>query len=828
MGTVSANSQRASVFGAMPTDGWGHTLGFWGGKPSGGSSPSVKLAIWDTDGSGNPDDRLAYNSGVTVNAVESFGGDGQAYEVAVANVNSSFSPSTNAVALHSGSKYALGFVSANFSVNHAMTAAANLGSSDNKLFYNRSSISTPANPNGYTSSATNGHMTVWIEYQANRTPSATIVAPSGTITDTSPAFFANFSDSDQTYGDVMSLYQIQIYKVSDGSLKWDSGVLGTSASEKTAAQYSRAYGGSVLQAGVQYKWRTRVADYFGEWSAWTGYTTFTINAGGNATPTSPTGKQNSRQPSPFTASYSHGSSLSTNAVQVRIKQGSTVILDSGTISDTTANGGTISKTWSTLFSTNNLQWGVSNYTWEIRARDTTSTWGEWSNGKAFTTNNAPSVPTIVAPKNSAVSSSRPLLRATASDADGDTVTVKARIKDSGGTVLQTRTMTLVGSEFQYQTVSGDLAAPATFKWDAYSYDGSLYSGAETVEANATKSAEATFIYGSGPVVTITAPTTTVTVANPLVTWTASGQVKYQVKLYETGTTTLVYDSGQITSATQSHTIPSGYIINGESYDLTVDVTNATPLTGTSSITTFTVAYTPPATITSFLASPQYQTFDLVPSSIRLTWDASAATGFSQYILTRRETGQDTSQAVVLDRLTNQATTEWTDYMPVSGVEYTYSIVQATITGLDEIQSAAAESQTQIDLEYAVLVNVFDAGTYRVNLRLDSERGFDHIDDLVLEQTWGRSKPVGIYGTTQYDVFNGTFTLATDEVTSAANHINALRDLWKSRATICYRDERGRKFFAKITKFTEKDRRIQYYTVSLTLTEVHFAEGVDEI
>jgi hypothetical protein len=710
-----------------------------------------------------------------------------------------------------------------------MTAAANLGAADNKLFYGKSGVSTPANPNGYTSTSTNGQMTIWIEYQANRAPSASIVAPSGTITDTAPAFFADFIDSDASYGDVMTLYQIQIYKVSDGSLKWDSGTLGTSSSEKAAGQYSRAYGGTVLQQGVQYKWRTRVADYFGEWSAWTGYTTFTINAGGNATPTSPTGKQNSRQPTPFTASYSHVTALATNAVQVRIKQGATVILDSGTIADTTANGGTISKTWTTLFGTNTLQWGVSNYTWEIRTRDTTNVWGEWSNGKAFTTNNAPNVPTIVSPKNSAVSSSRPLLRATATDADGDTVTVKARIKDNTGTVLQTRTMTLVGSEFQYQTTSTDLAAPATFKWDAYSYDGSLYSGAQTVEASATKSAEATFIYGSGPVVTITAPTSggTVTVANPTITWTATGQVKYQVKLYATGTTTLVYDSGQITSATQSHTIPSGYIRNGSVYDLTVDVTNATPLTGTSSITTFTVALTPPATITSFLASPEYQTYDVVPSSIRLTWDASAASGFQGYIIKRRETGQAESDGMVVARLSNQATTEWTDYMPTSGLDYTYTITVTTISGLDELESVPAEASALLELESVVLVNVFDAGTYRVNLRYDSDRGLDHIDDLVLEQTWGRSAPVGVYGTTQYDVFNGTFTLATDEVTSASNHIRALRDLWKSRATICYRDERGRKFYSKITKFTEKDRRVQFYTVSLTLTEVHFSEGVDE-
>src|SRR5687768_15117225 len=158
MGTVAADNQRANVFGAMPENGWAHTIGFWGGKPSGGSSPTVRLAIWDTDSSGNPDDRMAYGS-VTVNASQSFGGDGQAYTVSVANISAAYDFAIGAVPVEAGEKYSLGFVSDNFAVNHAMTEAANLSTSLNRNFYSRSGVSTPADPDGYTSTSLEGHMT---------------------------------------------------------------------------------------------------------------------------------------------------------------------------------------------------------------------------------------------------------------------------------------------------------------------------------------------------------------------------------------------------------------------------------------------------------------------------------------------------------------------------------------------------------------------------------------------------------------------------------------------------------------------------------------------
>jgi hypothetical protein len=157
--------------------------------------------------------------------------------------------------------------------------------------------------------------------------------------------------------------------------------------------------------------------------------------------------------------------------------------------------------------------------------------------------------------------------------------------------------------------------------------------------------------------------------------------------------------------------------------------------------------------------------------------------------------------------------------------FTYAIAQSTVEGLDVLTSEFVEADGLVELEHVVLCAINDSADLRIGLRLDSERDFDHVDDLVLEIPWGDSAPIGYYGTTQYETFSGTFTLATDNATTARDLIDALRALWRSRSTLSYRDERGRRFFAKITSFKEKDRRVQFYTVQLGLTEVGHVEGV---
>jgi len=473
----------------------------------------------------------------------------------------------------------------------------------------------------------------------------------------------------------------------------------------------------------------------------------------------------------------------------------------------------------------------------MRARDTGGLWSDWA-AASITTNAAPSIPSNLSPANSQASSSRPLLACRCTDPDDTPATgflVKCRIKDSNGSVIATRSMTLrsgTSDTWEYQTTSADLATFGTYKWDAYSGDGTLWSGEATAEASAAKSAEATFVYSQGPQITHVAPANgaTVTTHTPTYQWsvTFSGgatQVAYRVQVYRSSDNLLVYDSGLINNTTAtSHAQPSGYLRNGETYYRIVSVTDSNNLTGQSTPASFTVSYTPPAAITGFTASPHYGRFDTVPSAVRLAWDASQITGFDSYVLGRREAGADPDSELILARIASQSQTTFIDWLPASGVAYVYAIRQIQNVGLDQVASDRAEQQAQIDLDGAV-VCLAASGDERVALALVEDRGREQASDLEILPVWGESAPLAVFGTLDYATISGTFRLAAGRSLVPAELLAALHDLRAARAPLCYRDERGRKLFCVISRFREADARIDSYTVELELTEIAYQEGV---
>jgi hypothetical protein len=838
-GVVSDTGQRASVFNAMPENGWGFRVGLWCGIESG--SPSVQLGVWEADSGMNPAARMGYGVAFSPAAPMTSWDQGQAYQALFALVDSDKSPgggSTLAIKMIAGKRYGIGPQVNGGSLGHGMRQASGI-TADNEQFYNRSGTATPSDPFGYTSASVEGHLSAWVEYQANRAPTADVVSPAGTINTTSPTFKGDFNDADEVYGDRLTKFRIQVYRISDGALMWDSGQLSATSSEKSAGQFSRPYDGNALSAGVQYRTRCQVADEFGEWSAWTGYTVFTVNGGGIVNLTSPTGKQENRQPGPIVASWVHNSALATNTVELRIRDSTgAVIKQSGTLANTTANNGTISIPWNTAFgSTYFLSWG-SDYTIEMRARDTGNLWSDWD-GIAVHTDAAPSIPSNLTPANSAASSSRPKLVCKCSDVDDTVATglmVKCEILNNAGSLISTRVMTLKSGTtdtWEYQTTASDLASFGSFRWRAYAGDGTIWSGEQTSEASATRSAEATFVYANGPQIAHVSPAdgATVTTGTPLYDWTVtfSGatQVSYQVLVYRSDDGFLVHDSGTVSDTTASqYQQPSGKLRDGTTYYRVIKVTDSNGLTGQSEPATFTLDYIEPPAPSNFIASPELLIFDTDASSARLTWDASTEPNFLEWIIGRRETGDDPDNEIILARLPSPSTTDWIDYFPPSGVDVTYSIRQSTIQGLDVTTSQRSEAQLVVTLDHVVICHAFRGGDYRVGLHLDAEREADHLDDLVLEMPWGEGEPFGMFGTADYQVFSGTFKLVSDDLATARAYIQALRTLKQQRSTMCYRDERGRKMFCVITKFREKDQRVQTYTVDLELTEVAHDEGVD--
>jgi hypothetical protein len=382
------------------------------------------------------------------------------------------------------------------------------------------------------------------------------------------------------------------------------------------------------------------------------------------------------------------------------------------------------------------------------------------------------------------------------------------------------------------TTSGapsDLAHFGTYAWDAAGNDGTLQGSYPTQE---------TFIYGNGPAVTITAPTanSTVTTSTPTITWTAPGQVKYQIQLFLTGTQTIAYDSGVITSAVQSVAVPGGFLHGSPSttYDLTVSVTNSTPLTGTAS-ESFTVSYTAPTSPTNFRATPTLAAFDGKPSSVLCSWDQSTygAGVFVQYLLDRRlagtAAGDPSTVTLAPGKLTSLASVTFVDYLPIADQSYTYSLRQQVTQGTDVTESGRVEAQASVSLVGTVLCAALNGGTYRAVLSYVGASGgtgrvYEHFQDTATLMPWGATAPTILIGTQNYQVLTGTYTLIADGVATAASYVAGLRAMYAQGLIVCVRDERDRRFFGIIISMKETDQRLTNYQVDLVVKECSFVEG----
>lgn len=836
-GFIAPGQMRGCTFNAAAGHLWVYQLGIWAGKYTTEDPDNVttRVAIYATDGSMNPTSRLGYSASMTVSTVMNDIAGGASN---VANVEASTGPQATAIPLSAGTRYHLAVLGVTGSLGHSMQAASRI-TADNEKFYNRTGLSQPPpDPFGTYVSSTEGHLTIWAVADENVAPDApSSLVPSGSINETAPTFTADFTDSNTNRGDELNQFRIQVRRQSDGTSFWDT-TLTASSGEKAADAISRAYGGTTLVRGTTYEWRCQMSDYFGAWSAWTSWTAFTpVNLGFVTVDADPTGKIEDNTPD-FDGKWTHQASEDMTIAQVRLwNAAGTTLLQTGAeydisdVSSAASPGTAFEVAWAdTGFTT--LAWGTG-YQYQIRGKDESALWSDWSAKRSFTTNAAPSVPSGLSPSNSTILTAYPELVCYASDTDDTTgtgLTVYARIKNAAGTVLDTVEMTYDSGNgwWEYQTDSSDLATFATYKWDAYSYDGTLYSGEAASSGAATKSSEATFIFAEGPTVTVTAPTDggTVTTSNLLVTWTTSDQVKYRVYLYADGSTTLVYDSGEITSATGSHTIPSGYLRNDTMYDLVVWVEDDTPLTGQSEIIDITVDYVEPDSVANFVALPVKITTDLWESAVQLTWDQTeyGTDVWQEYTLTRTATSGPDAGTVILARLTSPSSVFFLDYLPASGVEYTYAITQTILTGLDELTSVPVEATASVTLGGVVLCSTASPGTLRTALRYTNERDHNRqIQEAVYVPLSG-IEPTTVRSPSRIREPDFDAQLFDDDGATAIVRKDELEDLDTSAHTLCYRDNTGRKIFVVLSGLRITDQVPDWFVASISLRAQRFVEG----
>lgn len=838
--SLSGGTLIACLYAAPDQNCWGYRFEGRFGRST-ATTPSVRMVAYaPIVTGGNPSARKAYSGTVSPSTEMTLDANTGAFywsDVAATDDDEY----NTAFRMYAGTKYAIGTLTTGASLNHGMATAASISES-NELFYTVTGLSQPPpDPIGSYSQSVQGHLTLWVYAHTNEAPRVPVNrTPSGAIDETSPTFAGDFRDRNGTWGpgndgyddgDKMSAYRIQVRRVSDGVSFWAPSAFTASSSERTADRFSVAYGGTALVRGTAYEWRAQVRDDFGEWGDWSSWLEFTPSDLGLVTlDDDPTGKVETDEPD-FEFDWSHQSALSTDTVQLRLYQNGTLIYTSAEISKTVADGAMGTITWAESGITD-LLWG-QNYSYSIRGRDTNSAWSDWSSQRTFNTNAAPSIPDGLSPANGQVVTSYPLLSFQMTDTDDDTSTGlvgKVRIKDDTGTVLFTRDATYNSTSgyWEYQTDGTDLASFDDYRWDAYGYDGTLYTGNKTVEANATTSDEEQFTYADGPDVTIDSPTdaSTVDSSTPTVSWTASAQNRYRLTVYEPDTDTVVYQKGPLVSAATSWQIPSGYLRNDTSYDIELWVEDNSLLTGTSQRVTITTDFTPPDAATGVSAVPVAIGNDPFETAIVVQWDATTEPGgtfVGTYVY--RDDLTDRPYRI----FTSTSTTSFTDYFVASGYEYTYTVRHVGQRDLDQVESDAVSSSAQVDLEGVVICSVLNPATYRAVFDDVQLLEYQRIRNEQVYTVGSNSKPTTWRSPEKYWLIPGEYRIvppadSTDKRADIDARDADAQALEEQDGVFCFRDWQGNVLYGKLVDYIRRPMKFYpIYSVSFREEEHEIGE-----
>ena len=453
-----------------------------------------------------------------------------------------------------------------------------------------------------------GPFSGWVTFSINQANTAPLapdqLSPSGAITgDLTPLLSMRHRDPD---GNSTSHVTMQVQRVSDSVYMLNKTWAVSIANNGFA---NSVYDGSGLAFNTNYRFRGRTQDSVGAWGPYSAWVTFSITSLSSVDkPTSPSGYQAGQTPANIVAKYTHNSGVASQAFRVQLlTEAGSVLGTTGWINKTVASGANVTITWAeTGF--NPRPWGDRSKI-RILARDANGVQApSWSPMVDFNINAAPTIPTGLTPNGSSFST-RPLLVVTnITDADTaqhpkSSLIVKAILTTNAGVFTRTMTWVAARNRWEYQTTATDLPAHSTFQntWQAYAGDGIVWSGSTTVEASASKSSMATFIYDAVPVVTITGPISPIETALPTITWTSDQpQYKWTVRLFN-DSGTKVYEAIGINPNGVHFLISTRWIDgeqwnNGETFDLQVQVETESGIIGTSSLYPILLQYTPPASL----------------------------------------------------------------------------------------------------------------------------------------------------------------------------------------------------------------------------------------
>ncbi|MEJ8546633.1 hypothetical protein [Brevibacillus borstelensis] len=355
---------------------------------------------------------------------------------------------------------------------------------------------------------------------------------------------------------------------------------------------------------------------------------------------------------------------------------------------------------------------------------------------------------------------------------------------------------------QYWNAPGNTFPRGNIEWRVRTYDQAGLSG--------PYSAQATFFAGDKPAEpTIIGPSSPVPIARPTLEWSSFGQTAYQVQVLNTVRVTL-WDSGEVISTNKARTIGMD-LTNNTSYILRVRIKNADNLWSSWVERTIAVFYTTPPT--PLLTVTGHDREGKITVAIKNPAPSGTEPNVKSNDLFRREVGQTEWTRIATGIPVNG---KFDDYTVASGTPYEY---MARAQGTNGTIKDTHYYQGKIFLVGAWLHCVDDPLGTAHRFVLSSGNSEEWKTEGTLMKFAGRHRPVAEFGEND----SGRISVKLKMLRKQEDR-EILQSIVQRKATVCYRDNRGRKMFGVIFVLPSSDT-FYGYGVGISIDEIDYREDV---
>lgn len=358
---------------------------------------------------------------------------------------------------------------------------------------------------------------------------------------------------------------------------------------------------------------------------------------------------------------------------------------------------------------------------------------------------------------------------------------------------------VINGTAQYLDMNSNTLPAGVIQWDVRTYDqsgvASPYAGNRVFTA-----AEPT----NAP--TITQPGATVSVARPVIGWTAATQTAYHITITDS-LNAVVWDTGEVVSTVRAVTAGVD-LLNGGTYTLAVKVKGSGGIFSTTATHNFSVSYTPPPTPTHTVEGKGHY-LDIFITNPTPTGTEPALLGNDLY---RRGAGEMTWK-----RIASGLGETYQDHTAASERKYEYKVIA---NGQNATNSESEIVNASIKFAGVFIHSVRDAEATSHHYKFDgSGRDSTKQAEHAFRQFAGRKKQVVEYGEAI-----GYAVSASVQVLKEDDGAEKLERFVVNMETICYRDGRGRLLFGVITAAPLKDV-VYGWETTINVTEIDYNEVV---